>query len=75
MKEYLAVIGVIVIFMGGFGYGSLNNYVDNISDCGSFTKKGVAWKGYRAISDDNERRCFFVEQQYPYRTWHGVNKT
>ena len=74
MKEYLTVIGAILIFMGGFAYGSLFHYSDNIDVCTGFTKNGVQWKGYRTISETNERRCFFVEQRYPYRTWHGVDK-
>lgn len=72
MKEYLTVLALIVVFMGGFGYGSLANYAEHIDECGSFEKKGVQWKGYRTIAQDNERRCFFMEQRYPYRIWHGV---
>lgn len=64
----------LFLFMGGFAYGSLANYVDNSGDCTGFTKKGVRWEGYRAISDSNERRCFFIEQRHPYRVWHGVEK-
>ena len=72
MKEYLLVLGAIVLFMSGFAYGSLNHFSEHIDVCTSFTKKGVEWKGYRTISETNERRCFFVEQKYPYRTWHGI---
>lgn len=68
------VLAALFLFMGGFAYGSLAHYVDNQSDCAGYTKNGVRWEGYRAISDDNQRRCFFVEQRYPYRVWHGVNK-
>jgi hypothetical protein len=71
MKEYLTIIGAIAIFMGGFAYGSLNHFATYIDSCGSFTKNGTQWKGYRTIAEDNERRCFFVEQKYPYRSWHG----
>ena len=72
---FAKVLGCVVIFMGGFAYGSLAHYVDNISDCTGFTKKGVEWKGYRAIGEkSNDRRCFFVEQRFPYRVKHGVEK-
>ena len=74
MKQYLQLLGIICVFMGGFAYGSLAHYSEYIDSCGSFTKNGVEWKGYRTIAQDNERRCFFVEQRYPYRTWHGVDK-
>lgn len=72
MKEYLTVLGLIVVFMGGFGYGSLGQYIEHIDECTSYTKKGVVWKGYRTISENNEKRCFFVEQEYPHRVWHGI---
>lgn len=68
------LIGVIVVFMGGFAYGSLANYVDNIQDCVSFKFQNTEWKGYRAISEDNTRRCFWVEQKFPNRVKHGVEK-
>ena len=60
----------IIVFMGGFAYGSLSNYVDNIGDCNSY--KG--WTGYRAINADNERRCFWIEQSYPKRIKSGVER-
>ena len=58
----------IIVFMGGFAYGSLANYVDNIGDCNSY--KG--WTGYRAVSENNERRCFWIENNYPKRIKSGV---
>jgi sugar/nucleoside kinase (ribokinase family) len=61
-------IAFVVVFLGGFAYGSLSNYVDNISDCTSY--KG--WVGYRAINEHNERRCFWIEQNYPKRIKSGV---
>ena len=68
MKEYLMTIGSVLIFLCGFAYGSMAHYVDNIADCTSY--KG--WTGYRAISDDNQRRCFWVENKFPNRVKHGV---
>jgi hypothetical protein len=59
-------------FFGGFAYGSLNHYVDNMTDCTSFRQGTTIWVGYRAISDDYERRCFWVENKFPNRVRHGV---
>ena len=57
-------------FFGGYAYGSLANYVDNIDHCTSY--KG--WTGYRAISDNHERRCFWLENKFPYRVRQGVER-
>lgn len=74
MNPYITSIIGIVIFMSGFAYGSLSQTMEHIDSCTSFNKNGVEWKGFRAISEDNERRCFFMEQRYPYRVWQGVEK-
>ncbi len=58
------------VFMGGFAYGSLHGYVDNIDQCNSY--KG--WTGYRAMSDYGERRCFWIENRFPYRIKQGVER-
>lgn len=62
----------IFAFMGGFAYGSLNHYVDNITHCTSYTQSGVKWIGYRAISDEYDRRCFWLEDRFPNRVRQGV---
>lgn len=74
MKQYLVTLGLIVVFMGGFAYGSFTNYVDKIDHCVSFKQNGVEWQGYRAISEDNRRRCFWLEDKYPYRVKQGVER-
>jgi hypothetical protein len=56
--------------MGGFAYGSLHGYVDNIDHCTGF--KG--WTGYRAMSETGERRCFFLENKFPYRIKQGIER-
>jgi hypothetical protein len=73
MKEFLVLIGFILAFMGGFAYGSLNHYVDNMTHCTSYTaKNGVKWVGYRAISNDYDRRCFWLEDRFPNRVQQGI---
>jgi hypothetical protein len=63
----------IFAFMGGFAYGSINHYVDKMTHCTSYTaRNGVTWVGYRAISDDYDRRCFWLEERFPYRVKQGV---
>lgn len=62
----------LIAFFGGFAYGSVNHYVDNMTDCTSFRQGNTIWVGYRAISDDYERRCFWVEDKFPNRVRHGV---
>jgi hypothetical protein len=69
MRELLVAL---FAFFGGFAYGSLNHYVDNMTDCTSFRQGATVWVGYRAISDDYERRCFWVEDKFPNRVRHGV---
>jgi hypothetical protein len=73
MKEALLTLGFVFTFMGGFAYGSLNHYVDTMSHCPTYKQSGVIWEGYRAISDNNERRCFWLEGRHPYRVRQGVN--
>jgi hypothetical protein len=72
MKEALVTLLIIFAFVGGFAYGSLNSYVDKMTHCTSYTQSGVEWVGYRAISDDYERRCFWLESRFPYRVRQGV---
>ncbi len=72
MKEFFVLIGFFVAFMGGFAYGSLNHYVDNMTECASFRQGSTTWVGYRAISDDYERRCFWMEDRFPNRIKQGV---
>lgn len=63
----------VFAFMGGFAYGSLNHYVDNMTHCTTYTaRNNVKWIGYRAISDDYDRRCFWLEDRFPYRVQQGV---
>ena len=70
MKNYVLLLGFVLTFMGGFAYGSLANYVDNMGDCTSYT----GWTGYRAMSDNYERRCFWLENKFPYRVKQGVER-
>lgn len=73
MKEALLVLGFVVTFMGGFAYGSMAAYVDKMTHCTTYTaRNGVKWVGYRAISDDYDRRCFWLEERFPYRVSQGV---
>ena len=75
MKEALLVLGFVVTFMGGFAYGSIASYVDKMTHCTTYTaKNGVKWVGYRAISDDYDRRCFWLEERFPYRFQQGVER-
>lgn len=62
----------VFAFMGGFAYGSLNHYVDNMVKCTTYRQGDTTWVGYRAISDDYDRRCFWLQDGYPYRVRQGV---
>jgi hypothetical protein len=59
-------------FFGGFAYGSLNHYVDNMTECVTFRQGNTTWVGYRAISDDYDRRCFWMEDRFPNRIRQGI---
>lgn len=72
LKEAGILLAMVFLFMGGFAYGSMLNYVDNIDHCTSYKMNGITYEGYRAISEDNHRRCFWVENRYPYRVKHGI---
>lgn len=75
MRDALLVLGFVVTFMGGFAYGSIASYVDKMTHCTTYTaKNGVKWVGYRAISDDYDRRCFWLEERFPYRVQQGVER-
>lgn len=72
MRDFLLTLLFVFVFMGGFAYGSLNHYVDNMTHCTTYTaRNGVKWIGYRAISDDYNRRCFWLEERFPYRVQQG----
>lgn len=64
----------IFCFMGGFAYASMYSYVDNIDHCVSYRAGNTHWVGYRAISEDNTRRCFWLETKFPYRIKQGVER-
>jgi hypothetical protein len=72
MKEILMLMGYVFVFMGGFAYGSLNHYVENMTECTTYRQGDVTWIGYRAISDDYDRRCFWLSDTYPNRVRQGV---
>ena len=72
MKDALLVLGFVLTFMGGFAYGSLAHYVDNIDHCTTYRQGATTWVGYRAISEDYDRRCFWLEERFPYRVQQGV---
>ena len=72
MKEFLVLIGFFFAFMGGFAYGSLNHYVDNMTHCTTYRQGTTTWVGYRAISDDYDRRCFWLEDRFPNRVRQGI---
>jgi len=75
MREAVLTLVFIFAFMGGFAYGSLNHYVDSMDHCTSYTaRNGVKWIGYKAISEDYERRCFWLENRFPYRVKQGVER-
>ena len=75
MREALVVLGFVFTFMGGFAYGSIVSYVDKMTHCTTYTaRNGVKWIGYRAISDDYDRRCFWLEERFPYRVRQGVER-
>jgi hypothetical protein len=72
MRDFVVMIGFVLFFMGGFAYGSLNHYVDNMTHCTTYRQGDITWVGYRAISDDYDRRCFWLSNKYPNRVRQGV---
>lgn len=45
-------------------------FIDEMPTCRDYTKSGVVWQGY-AAKNDVEKRCFYRETQFPWRTWQG----
>jgi hypothetical protein len=72
MKEILMLMGYVFVFMGGFAYGSLNHYVDNMTHCTTYRQGDITWVGYRAISEDYDRRCFWLSDTFPNRVRQGI---
>jgi hypothetical protein len=72
MKDVLMLMGFVFAFVGGFAYGSLNHYVDNMTHCTTYRQGDITWVGYRAISEDYDRRCFWLSDTYPNRVRQGV---
>jgi hypothetical protein len=72
LRDFLLTVLFVFAFMGGFAYGSLNHYVDNMVKCTTYRQGSTVWVGYRAISDDYDRRCFWLEDRFPYRVKQGV---
>ena len=72
MKEILMLMGYVFVFVGGFAYGSLNHYVDNMTHCTTYRQGDITWVGYRAISEDYDRRCFWLSDTYPNRVRQGI---
>jgi hypothetical protein len=72
MKEILMLMGFVFAFVGGFAYGSLNHYVDNMTHCTTYRQGDITWVGYRAISEDYDRRCFWLSDTYPNRVRQGI---
>jgi hypothetical protein len=73
VKEILATLCLLFVFFGGYALGSIHSYVDKMTHCTTYTaRNGVKWIGYRAISDDNDRRCFWLEDRFPNRVQQGV---
>jgi hypothetical protein len=72
MKDVLMLMGFVLAFMGGFAYGSLNHYVDNMTHCTTYRQGDITWVGYRAISEDYDRRCFWLSDTFPNRVRQGI---
>jgi hypothetical protein len=72
MKDVLMLMGFVFAFVGGFAYGSLNHYVDNMTHCTTYRQGDITWVGYRAISEDYDRRCFWLSDTFPNRVRQGV---
>ena len=67
MKLYATIFAFVLTFLGGFAYGSLANYVGQVTTCGNMS----GWTSYIGISEENELRCFFVEDRFPRRIKQG----
>lgn len=74
MKDILTYLSFVFVFFGGYAFGSIHNYVDNIDHCTTYRAGSVTWVGYRAISDRNDRRCFWLEDRFPNRVKQGVER-
>jgi hypothetical protein len=72
MKDMLMLMGFVLAFMGGFAHGSLNHYVDNMTHCTTYRQGDITWVGYRAISEDYDRRCFWLSDTFPNRVRQGI---
>jgi hypothetical protein len=72
MKDVLMLMGFVLSFLGGFAYGSLNHYVDNMTHCTTYRQGDITWVGYRAISEDYDRRCFWLSDTFPNRVRQGI---
>ena len=72
MRDFLLTLLFVFVFMGGFAYGSLNHYVDNMTHCTTYRQGDITWVGYRAISEDYDRRCFWLSDTFPNRVRQGV---
>jgi len=72
VRDFLLTLLFVFVFMGGFAYGSLNHYVDNMTHCTTYRQGDITWVGYRAISEDYDRRCFWLSDTFPNRVRQGV---
>lgn len=72
MNLLIMVLYSVFVFLCGYAYSAIHTEVDKAVDCGSFTTKQAVWHGYWAINAENERRCFWLENRYPYRIKQGV---
>lgn len=70
--RYVALF--LFAFLGGYSFGNMVEYVDKIDHCVSYKTSYSTWVGYKAISESNERRCFWLENKYPYRIKQGVER-
>jgi len=68
----LTSVCFVFVFMGGYALGSIHNYVDTMMHCTTYRQGDTVWVGYRAVNNDNERRCFWLEDRFPNRVRQGV---
>lgn len=72
--QLMIVVGYsLFLLVCGYALGTVHTDIDKRVECGSFTKHNAKWVGYFAMNDANERRCFWLENRYPYRVMQGVN--